>query len=288
VDIPKHLNKGNVNMFDFTTDDASKYLDVYVIPFAIQLVVAIIIFVIGKMVVNILVNLVGKLLARAKHDEMLINFVKGIVKAILMLFVIVAALDQLGVDTTSLVAILGAAGLAIGLSLQGSLQNFASGVMLLVFKPFRAGDFIDAGGAMGTVKSIGIFTTEMNTPDNKEIIVPNGAIYGGNITNFSAKDTRRVDMVFGIGYGDDLKKAKALLETMVSEDKRILKDPAPQVAVSELGDSSVNFVVRPWVKSGDYWGVMFDFTEEVKMRFDAEGISIPFPQMDVHVHKEAE
>ncbi len=275
-------------MFDFTTDDASKYLDVYVIPFAIQLVVAIIIFVIGKMVVNILVNLVGKLLARAKHDEMLINFVKGIVKAILMLFVIVAALDQLGVDTTSLVAILGAAGLAIGLSLQGSLQNFASGVMLLVFKPFRAGDFIDAGGAMGTVKSIGIFTTEMNTPDNKEIIVPNGAIYGGNITNFSAKDTRRVDMVFGIGYGDDLKKAKALLETMVSEDKRILKDPAPQVAVSELGDSSVNFVVRPWVKSGDYWGVMFDFTEEVKMRFDAEGISIPFPQMDVHVHKEAE
>jgi small conductance mechanosensitive channel len=288
LDIPKHLNKGNVNMFDFTTDDASKYLDVYVIPFAIQLVVAIIIFVIGKMVVNILVNLVGKLLARAKHDEMLINFVKGIVKAILMLFVIVAALDQLGVDTTSLVAILGAAGLAIGLSLQGSLQNFASGVMLLVFKPFRAGDFIDAGGAMGTVKSIGIFTTEMNTPDNKEIIVPNGAIYGGNITNFSAKDTRRVDMVFGIGYGDDLKKAKALLETMVSEDKRILKDPAPQVAVSELGDSSVNFVVRPWVKSGDYWGVMFDFTEEVKMRFDAEGISIPFPQMDVHVHKEAE
>jgi small conductance mechanosensitive channel len=260
----------------------------YVIPFAIQLAVAIIIFVIGKMVVNILVNLVGKLLTRGNYDNMLIDFIKSIVKAILMLFVIVAALDQLGVDTTSLVAILGAAGLAIGLSLQGSLQNFAAGVMLLVFKPFKAGDFVDAGGAMGTVKSIGIFTSIMNTPDNKEIIVPNGNIYGGNITNFSAKDTRRVDMVFGIGYGDDLKKAKALLETLISEDDRILKDPAPQVAVSELGDSSVNFVVRPWVKSGDYWGVMFDFTEAVKLRFDAEGISIPFPQMDVHVHKDSE
>nr|WP_136250362.1 mechanosensitive ion channel domain-containing protein [Ningiella ruwaisensis] len=275
-------------MFNFTTDDASKYLDEYIIPFAIDLAVAIVIFIIGKIVVNILVNLVGKLLGRANYDSMLVDFVKAIVKAILMLFVIVAALDQLGVDTTSLVAILGAAGLAIGLSLQGSLQNFASGVMLLVFKPFKAGDFVDAGGAMGTVKSIGIFTTIMNTPDNKEIIVPNGSIYGGNITNFSAKDTRRVDMVFGIGYGDDLKKAKSILEEMVKADDRILQDPAPQVAVSELGDSSVNFVVRPWVNSGDYWGVMFDFTEAVKLRFDEEGISIPFPQMDVHLHKESD
>ncbi|MFC4700323.1 mechanosensitive ion channel family protein [Glaciecola siphonariae] len=275
-------------MFDLSTDDATKYLDAYIIPFAINLVVAIIIFVIGKIVVNILVNLVGKLLERAKYDEMLVSFIKSIVKAILMLFVIIAALGELGVDTTSLIAILGAAGLAIGLSLQGSLQNFAAGVMLLVFKPFKAGNFIDAGGAMGTVKSIGIFTTIMNTPDNKEIIVPNGSIYGGNITNFSAKDTRRVDMVFGIGYGDDLKKAKAVLTEMVGADERILKEPAPQVAVSELGDSSVNFVVRPWVNAADYWGVMFDFTEEVKMRFDKEGISIPFPQMDVHVHKDAE
>jgi small conductance mechanosensitive channel len=274
-------------MFDFTTEDASKYLDDYIVPFAIQLAVAIIIFIIGKFVVNILVNLVGKLLSRANYDPMLVDFLKSIVKAILMLFVIVAALDQLGVNTTSLVAILGAAGLAIGLSLQGSLQNFAAGVMLLVFKPFKSGDFVDAGGAMGTIKSIGIFTTIMNTPDNKEIIVPNGAIYGGNITNFSAKDTRRVDMVFGIGYGDNLKKAKSVLQEMVEADERILKDPAPQVAVSELGDSSVNFVVRPWVNSGDYWNVMFEFTEEVKLRFDKEGISIPFPQMDVHVHKDA-
>jgi small conductance mechanosensitive channel len=272
-------------MFDFTQDDASKYLDDYIIPFAIDLAMAIIIFIIGKIVVKMLVSVLGKLLSKAKYDDMLVEFLKSIANAILMLFVIVASLDQLGVDTTSLVAILGAAGLAIGLSLQGSLQNFAAGVMLLVFRPFKAGDYVDAGGVAGTVKSIGVFSTIMNTPDNKEIIVPNGNIYGGNIVNFSAKDTRRVDMVFGIGYDDDLRKAKALLEEMVKEDSRILQDPAPQVAVSELGDSSVNFVVRPWVKSADYWGVMFDFTEAVKLRFDAEGISIPFPQMDVHVHK---
>lgn len=272
-------------MFDFTQDDASKYLNDYIIPFAIDLAMAIVIFVIGKIVVKVLVSVLGKLLSKANYDNMLVEFLKSIANAILMLFVIVAALDQLGVDTTSLVAILGAAGLAIGLSLQGSLQNFAAGVMLLVFRPFKAGDYVDAGGVAGTVKSIGVFSTIMNTPDNKEIIVPNGNIYGGNIINFSAKDTRRVDMVFGIGYDDDLRKAKALLETMITEDSRILQDPKPQVAVSELGDSSVNFVVRPWVKSSDYWGVMFDFTEAVKLRFDAEGISIPFPQMDVHVHK---
>lgn len=202
-----------------------------------------------------------------------------------MLFVIVASLDQLGVDTTSLVAILGAAGLAIGLSLQDSLKNFAAGVMLLLFKPFKAGDFVEAGGTSGSIKKIGIFTTTMTTPDNKEIIVPNGNIYGGNITNFSAKETRRVDMVVGIGYDADLLKAKEILKEMVAADERILAEPAPTVAVSELADSSVNFVVRPWVKAADFWGVKFDFTEAVKLRFDQEGISIPFPQMDVHLHK---
>jgi len=273
-------------MFEFTQDDMSKYLNEYIIPFAIDLAVAIVIFIIGKIVVKVLVSLFGKLLSKAKYDAMLVNFLKAIVNAVLMLFVIVAALDQLGVNTTSLVAILGAAGLAIGLSLQGSLQNFAAGVMLLVFRPFKSGDYVDAGGVAGTVKSIGVFSTMMTTPDNKEIIVPNGGIYSGNITNFSAKDTRRVDMKFGIGYGDDLLKAKKILEEMVMADERILTDPKPQVAVAELGDSSVNFVVRPWVNSPDYWGVMFDFTEAVKLRFDAEGISIPFPQMDVHVHKQ--
>ncbi|MFW8590518.1 mechanosensitive ion channel family protein [Glaciecola sp. 2405UD65-10] len=273
-------------MFDLTAEDASRYLDEFIIPFAINIAMALVIYVVGKIVVSILVNVFGKLMAKSKYDDMLIDFLKSIVRAILMLFVIIAALDQLGVDTTSLAAILAAAGLAIGLSLQGSLSNFAAGVMLLVFRPFKAGNFIEAGGAMGTVNSVGIFTTLMTTPDNKEIIVPNGAIYGGNITNFSAKDTRRVDMVFGIGYDDDLKKAKAVLEEMIKADPRVLAEPAPQVAVSELGDSSVNFIVRPWAAAGDFWGLKFDFTEAVKLRFDAEGISIPYPQMDVHVHKD--
>lgn len=272
-------------MFSISPEEASKYLDDYIVPFAINVAMAILIYVVGKIVVKILVNVFGKLLAKSNYDEMLINFLKSIVSALLMVFVIIAALGQLGVDTTSLAAILAAAGLAIGLSLQGSLSNFAAGVMLLVFRPFKAGDFVDAGGASGTVKSIGIFTTLMNTPDNKEVIVPNGQIYSGTITNYSAKDTRRVDMVFGIGYDDDLKKAKTILQEMIEADPRVLKEPAVQVAVSELGDSSVNFVVRPWAAAGDFWGLKFDFTEAVKLRFDQEGISIPYPQMDVHVHK---
>lgn len=265
--------------------DVSQLIETYVIPYGLNIVFAILIYYIGKIVVGILIGVFGKVMGRSKYDDMLVDFLKAILRAVLMLFVIVAALDRLGVDTTSLVAILGAAGLAIGLSLQGSLQNFAAGVMLLVFRPFTRGDFVEAGGTAGVVKDITIFTTLMTTPDNKEIIVPNGAIYGGNITNFSAKDTRRVDMVVGIAYDADLKKAKDILLEMVAADERILEDPAPQVAVSELADSSVNFVVRPWVKSGDYWGVMFDFNEAVKIRFDQEGIGIPFPQMDVHVHK---
>jgi len=275
-------------MFSINAEEASKYLDEYIIPFGINIAMAIVIYIIGKIIVKILVNVFGKLMAKSKYDEMLINFLKTIISAILMLFVIIAALDQLGVDTTSLAAILAAAGLAIGLSLQGSLSNFAAGIMLLVFRPFKAGDFVDAGGASGTVKSVGIFTTMMLTPDNKEVIVPNGSIYEDNIINYSAKDTRRVDMVFGIGYDDDLRKAKSILEEMVAGDERVLKDPAPQVAVSELGDSSVNFIVRPWAAASDYWKLKFDFTEAVKLRFDAEGISIPYPQMDVHIHKEEE
>ncbi len=270
----------------YSAEEIENLINTYVIPWGINIVMAILIYVIGKIVVKVLLSIFKKIMLKSNYDQMLIEFLESIIGAILMLFVIVASLNQLGVDTTSLVAILGAAGLAIGLSLQGSLQNFAAGVMLLVFKPFKQGNFVEAGGTMGVVQSIGIFTTTMTTPDNKEIIVPNGSIYSNNITNFSAKDTRRVDMVFGIGYGDDLLKAKQILEAMVKEDDRILADPVPQVAVSELGDSSVNFAVRPWVASGDYWGVMFDFTEAVKLRFDKEGISIPFPQMDVHVHKE--
>jgi len=267
--------------------DIEVLMNEYAMPWAIKVVMALAIFIIGRWVVKVVVNLVKKLLARGSMEEMLINFVASIVNAVLLLFVIIASLDQLGVDTTSLVALIGAAGLAIGLALQGSMQNFAAGVMILVFKPFKSGDFIDAGGVMGVVETVNIFSSTLRTGDNKEVIVPNGAIYGGAITNFSARDTRRVDMVFGIGYDDDIRQAKAILEKIVNEDERVLKDPAPVIALSELADSSVNFVVRPWVNSGDYWAVMWDTNEKVKMAFDEAGISIPYPQMDVHLHKQA-
>ena len=257
----------------------------YVMPWGINIVLAILIFYIGRMVVGAIVGITKKLMAKAGVDEMLVSFVSSILRWLLLLFVIVAALDQLGVNTTSLVAILGAAGLAIGLSLQGSLSNFAAGVMLIVFRPFQKGDFVDIAGTTGSVEAIGIFTTTLVTPDNKVTIVPNGGIYSSTITNFSARDTRRVDMVFGCSYGDDIRVVKAELEKIIGEDDRVLADPAPTIEVSELADSSVNFIVRPWVKSADYWQVMWDTTAKVKLRFDEAGISIPFPQMDVHMDK---
>ncbi|MDO3384609.1 mechanosensitive ion channel [Gilvimarinus sp. SDUM040013] len=273
-------------MFEFKQDNAEQILHDYIIPWGINIGTALLIFIIGKIVVKILVGLIGKLLRRTQLDNILVEFIQAIANALLLIFVIIAALDQLGVDTTSLIALIGAAGLAIGLALQGSLQNFAAGFLLLVFRPFTAGHYIEAGGTAGVVKTIGIFTTTLNSPDNKEIIVPNGAIYSGNIINYSALPTRRVDLVFGIGYGDDIKKAKEIMESVVAADERILAEPAPQIAVSELADSSVNFVVRPWVDSADFWPVKFDLTEKIKLAFDENGISIPFPQMDVHLSKE--
>lgn len=225
------------------------------------------------------------MMERRNVDALLASFSSNIVYVALVAFVVIAALSQLGIQTTSFIAIIGAAGLAIGLALQSSLSNFASGVMIIAFRPFKVGDFIEAGGVAGVVEGIQIFSTQMRTGDNKAIIIPNANITGSNITNYSAKDTRRVDMVFGIGYDDDIKKAKDVLMELINDDDRILKDPEAVVAVSELADSSVNFVVRPWVKSADYWGVMFDFTEAVKLRFDKEGISIPYPQQDLHLHK---
>jgi small conductance mechanosensitive channel len=260
--------------------------DQYVLPWIINIAFAVAIFIIGKMVIKVIIGLVGKILNRSKMDTMLIDFVLSISNAVLLLVVIVAALDRLGVDTTSLIAIVGAAGLAIGLSLQDSLKNFAAGVMLLLFKPFKEGDFVEAAGVSGIIENISIFTSLMRTVDNREIIVPNGSIYGGVIINYSARDTRRVDMVFGIGYEADLRQAKQLLSDIIAEDERVLKDPETVIAVSELADSSVNFIVRPWVKSEDYWGVLWDTTEKVKLRFDEAGISIPYPQMDVHLHKQ--
>lgn len=269
----------------FSTSNIDQLINDYAIPWGINIALALVIFVVGRMVVGLILNVFRKLMGKSKYEPMLVDFLASILSAVLTLFVVVASLNQLGVDTTSLVAILGAAGLAIGLSLQDSLKNFAAGVMLLVFKPFKAGDFVEAGGTAGGITKIGIFTTTMTTPDNKEIIIPNGAIYGSNITNYSAKETRRVDMVVGIGYDADLLKAKEVLLELIAADERILSEPKPVVAVSELADSSVNFVVRPWAKTADFWAVKFDFTEAVKLRFDQEGISIPFPQMDVHLHK---
>ena len=265
--------------------DIGSMINEYVIPWGINIFFALVIFIIGRWVVKGVVGLIRKLLERSKMDGMLVNFITSIISSLLLLFVIIAALDQLGLDTTSLIALLGAAGLAVGLALQNSLQNFAAGVMLIVFRPFKTGDFVEAGGTMGIVESISIFTTTMRTGDNREVIVPNGSIFSGTITNYSARATRRIDLVFGIGYGDDIKKAKEILVEAIAADDRILKDPEPLVAVAELGESSVNFNVRPWVKTGDYWDVRFALIERVKLAFDANGITIPFPQMDVHLDR---
>ena len=245
------------------------------------------ILVIGRMVAKFVTSIVRKGLGKADVDPTLIGFVSNLLYMGLMALVVISGLGHLGVNTTSFAAIIGAAGLAIGFALQGSLGNFAAGVMLIVFRPFKAGDFVEAGGVMGVVEEVQVFATIICTVDNKEITVPNGSITGGSIVNYSTKPTRRVDMVFGIGYDDDIKQAKQILEDVVSADQRVLADPPPTIAVSELADSSVNFVVRPWVNSGDYWPVLFDITENVKLEFDKQGVSIPFPQTDVHVHQSA-
>jgi small conductance mechanosensitive channel len=255
--------------------------------YAFKIVGAILILIIGRIIAGAIAKLVVKVLRKSNTDETLTKFLGSLTRIALLTFVIIAALGTVGVQTASFVAIIGAAGLAIGFALQGSLSNFAAGIMLIVFKPFKAGDFVEAGGTSGAVQEIRIFSTIMKTPDNKMVILPNSKITGDTIVNYSARDTRRVDMVFGIGYGDDIKKAKETLDRILAEDSRVLKDPAPTLAVSELGDSSVNFVVRPWVNTADYWGVFFDTHEKVKVRFDELGISIPFPQRDIHVYNEA-
>jgi small conductance mechanosensitive channel len=251
--------------------------------YAFSLVMALLIFIIGKWAVNKIVALLGKVLRKVKGmDETLIKFLENIVYYALMIVVLLTALGKLGVETTSFLAILGAAGLAIGLALKDSLGNFASGVMIIMFKPFKVGDVVTAAGVTGSVSEVGIFNSVFITPDNQKIIVPNGAITSGSIVNINAHDTRRVDLVVGIGYGDDIKKTKDVLNDIVTSNEKVLVDKGITIAVSELADSSVNFVVRAWVKTPDYWDVKFGLTETIKLRFDAEGISIPFPQQDVH------
>jgi small conductance mechanosensitive channel len=251
----------------------------------INLVIALAIFFIGRYVAKLLVSLARRMLARSKMDDMLANFVLSILTGVLLLVVIIAALNQLGVDTTSLVALIGAAGLAVGLSLQDSLKNFAAGVMLIVFRPFKAGDFVEAAGTQGVVETISIFSSTFRTPDNRSIIIPNGAIYSGVITNYSARETRRIDLRIGISYDDDIRKAKEVAMAALKAEARVLADPEPVVAVADLGASSVDLHIRPWVKSSDYFATMCDLKEAIKVAFDENGISIPYPQTDLHVHQ---
>lgn len=251
-----------------------------------KLIAAVVILVLGIWVAKLLTGLCRRLLNRRNVDPTLVTFGTNLINAALVTFVVIAALGQLGVQTTSLIAVIGAAGLAVGLALQNSLANFAAGVMILVFHPFRVGDVIEGAGVIGSVEELHIFTTQLKTGDNKTVFIPNGKLMGDNIINYSRKGTRRLDLIIGVGYQDDLRRVKEVLQQILTEDARVLADPAPMVAVLELGDSSVNFAVRPWVSVGDYWPLQFDLLEKIKLRFDAEGISIPFPQRDVHLFQQ--
>ena len=250
----------------------------------INLLLALLIFLVGKWVTNILSRFCNRLMKQAKVDDTLARFLANIVYAVLMVMVILATLARLGINTTSMAAVVAAAGFAVGMALQGSLGNFAAGVMLIVFRPFKMGDFVEAGGVMGTVEEIALFSTILKTPDNRRVIVPNGEITNGVITNNSHNPTRRIDLVIGCAYGDDLLAVKSFLNDVIDEDPRILDDPEPQVAVSELGESSVNFIVRPWVKTSDYADVKYALTERIKLGFDQRGFNFPFPSRDVYTH----
>ena len=256
------------------------------IDFGIKVATALAIFLIGKFLVRLVVSAISKVMQKQAVDKTLETFICNLVRISLMVVVVISAIGALGIQTTSFIAIFGAAGLAVGLALQGSLSNFASGVLIVLFRPYRVGDFIEAAGIAGSVEQVQILTTIMKTGDNKQIIVPNSQIMDSIITNYSANPTRRVDMVVGVSYDDDLDKVRKTIEDLIAAEDRILAEPAPTIAVSALADSSVNFVVRPWVNAADYWGVMFDMTEAIKKRFDKEGISFPFPQQDVHLYKQ--
>ena len=267
---------------NFNLEELKELLITYGTKFAI----AVVVLIVGLWIVGIINNAISRTLEKRNMDAGLRGFMKSIIGTGLKIALIITALSQLGIEMTSFVALIGAAGLAIGMALSGSLQNFAGGFMILTLKPFKVGDFVELQGHAGVVKEIQIFHTILKTGDNKTIIIPNAPISNGSLINYSTEETRRVDMVFGIGYSDDIDLAKATLQNLLDSDTRILKDPATFIAVKELADSSVNFVVRAWVKSGDYWGVYFDMQETVKKTFDAKNISIPFPQTDVHLFKE--
>lgn len=253
--------------------------------FGFKIIAAILIFVIGRWVAKLIQTVMEKTLTKAKVDPVLIPFTTNLIYTAMLAFVVIAALGQLGVQTASFITVLGAAGLAVGLALQGSLSNFASGVLIIIFRPFHSGDYIEGGGVSGVVKAIHIFTTTLTTPDNKRVIVPNSKMMSDNIINYSAEGTRRLDLTASISYGDNIDTAKAALMDLLSKDPRVLKDPVPFVGVSAMAESSIDFAVRPWVNVSDYWAVFFDLNEAIKKRIEAEGLTIPFPQRDVHVYK---
>ncbi|MCK5065089.1 MAG: mechanosensitive ion channel [Candidatus Fermentibacteraceae bacterium] len=254
--------------------------------YGLNILAALAILIAGKFIASIVRKLIRKIMNKREVDATLTGFISSIVYAGIIAFVVIAALSKLGIQTASFVAILGAAGLAIGLALQGSLSNFASGVLMIIFKPFKGGDYVSAGDCDGFIEEIGIFTTSIKTIDNKLLIVPNSKIMSDSITNYSAKETRRVDIVAGVSYDDDVDRVKDILLKILAGDERVLRDPPPFVGLLEMADSSVNFTVRAWVKTEDYWSVFFDTNESIKKTFDAENITIPYPQLDVHMDRE--
>jgi small conductance mechanosensitive channel len=267
---------------DFSSPEYSQYMDLAV-TYGIKIIVSILIFVIGKWISKALSNTAEKLMVRGNVDTTLVKFVRSILYILLLAVVIMAAISNLGIETTSFVAVLGAVGLAVGLSLQGTLSNVGAAVLIILFRPFKVGDFVIIAGETGVVDEVSMFSTTLTTPQGQTMIIPNSAVIGGTITNNSLKETKRVDLTFGIGYDDDLREAKKLLEEIAANDALVLKDPEPMVAVAELADSSVNFTYRVWVNTADYWTVYFDTIEKVKLAFDDNGISIPYPQMDLHL-----
>jgi len=255
---------------------------------SISLLMALAILIIGRQLVKLILRFITVALEKSNVEDTVRIFVTNLLNTLLMILVFIAAINQLGIETTSIIAVLGAAGLAIGLALQGSLSNFAAGILIVIYRPYKVGDYIEAGNYAGTVKDIQIFSTVLKTPDNKIVVVPNGSIMNGSIVNYSDQDTRRIDLIVSCGYEDDIDEVRSVLEDILKKEKRVLKDPKPQIAVTELADSSVNFIFRPWVKRTDYLPVYYSLLEEVKKRFDKEGISIPYPQSDVHIHNHKE
>lgn len=260
----------------------------YLAQYGLDIFRALIIFLIGRWLAKFASRWIEKVLLKSRIDKTLASFIKNLSYIVLLIFVAMAALKPLGIETAQFAVALGAAGLAVGLALQGSLSNFASGFLMIIFHPFKVGDFIEAAGTKGTVQEIQIFNTIINTPDNVRAIIPNAKITDGNILNYTVNGKRRVDLVIGISYEDDLKKAQTIIEDVLAQDGRVLPEPKSNVAVFELADSSVNFVVRPWVKSADYWDTYFDMTANIKLALDKKGISIPYPQRDVHIKNETQ